>query len=272
MPELPEVETVVCGLRPALVGRTLLSAWLDWPNSLVHPSPDEFLRQIPGQRVQRIDRRGKYILIALTDATLIIHLKMTGRLYVAPDEAHKDADRWVHFQFQLDNRHQLRFSDSRKFGRVMLTPDPSWVIGKLGPEPLADSFTLDVFRERLAGRKGALKPLLLNQSFIAGVGNIYADEALYRAGLHPLRTADSLSEEEQARLYTSIRAALQAGIDHEGASINWYRKPDGTTGESQKHFFAYGQTGIPCQRCGTPIERIVVGQRATHFCPTCQRR
>ena len=272
MPELPEVETVVRGLRGPLVGRTIQSAWLDWPNSLVHPTPEEFTRDIVGQAVQRIDRRAKYILITLDGATLIIHLKMTGRLYVVPNAASNEADRWVHFCFQLDNAHQLRFSDARKFGRVILTPDPQWVIGKLGPEPLEDDFTLDIFRERLARRAGTLKPLLLNQEFVAGIGNIYADESLFRAGLHPLRTADSLTPDEQARLHGAIRAALSAGIDHEGASISWYRKPDGTPGDSQKHFFAYGQTGLPCQRCGTPIERIVVGQRATHFCPACQPR
>ncbi len=272
MPELPEVETVVRGLRGPLLGRTIHAAWLDWPNSLVHPSPDEFTTRIAGQTVQRIDRRGKYILITLTDAALIIHLKMTGRLYVAPDDAAFDADRWVHFRFQLDNAHQLRFSDARKFGRVILTPDPTWVVGRLGPEPLEEAFTLAAFQERLAPRAGMLKPLLLNQSFIAGIGNIYADEALFRARLHPLRGADSLTPAEQEALYASIRAALEAGIDHEGASISWYRKPDGTPGDSQNHFFAYGRTGQPCQRCGTPIERIVVGQRATHFCPTCQQR
>ncbi len=272
MPELPEVETVVRGLRAPLLGRTITGAWLDWPNSLVHPAPDEFCAQIVGQTVQRLDRRGKYILIALSGATLIIHLKMTGRLYVVPDDAANEADRWVHFRFQLDNAHQLRFSDARKFGKVILTPDPEWVIGKLGPEPLEDAFTLETFQERLAGRSGVLKSLLLNQAFVAGIGNIYADEALFRAGLHPLRTAASLTAQEQAGLYTCIRDALSTGIDYEGASISWYRKPDGTPGESQDHFLAYGRTGQPCARCGTPIERIVVGQRATHFCPTCQQR
>ncbi|MBN2472529.1 MAG: bifunctional DNA-formamidopyrimidine glycosylase/DNA-(apurinic or apyrimidinic site) lyase [Anaerolineae bacterium] len=272
MPELPEVETVVRGLRAPLLGRTIQSAWLDWPNSLVFPSPEDFLTAVANQTVHRLDRRGKYILCELDSATLIIHLKMTGRLYIAPDGFTNDADRWVHFCFQLDNGHQLRFSDARKFGRVILTPDPAWVIGRLGPEPLDDAFTLEVFQSRLAGRSGVLKSLLLNQHFIAGIGNIYADEALLRAGIHPLRSADSLTDDEQARLYHSIRAALHDGIDYEGASINWYRKPDGSQGESQKHFYAYGRTGEPCQHCGTPIERIVVGQRATHYCPTCQQR
>ncbi len=270
MPELPEVETVVRGLRGPLVGRTFTGVWLNWPRGLIFPSPAEFQAQLPGQTVQALRRRGKYILCELDKATLIIHLKMTGRLYVTPDPTAHDADRWVHFRFQLDNAHQLRFSDARKFGTVHLTPDADWVIGKLGPEPLADDFTLALFRDRLARRTGLIKPLLLNQTFIAGIGNIYADEALHRAGIHPQRPADSLTPDEQARLYEGIRAALALGIEHEGASINWYRKPDGTKGSSQDRFRVYGRTGEPCPVCGTPIHKTTVGGRGTHFCPTCQ--
>jgi formamidopyrimidine-DNA glycosylase len=270
MPELPEVETVVRGLRTPLTGRTFTSTWLDWPNSLVMPAPDAFAASLPGQTIHRLDRRGKYILLTLDTNTLIIHLKMTGRLYVAAPEAAHDADRWVHFRFGLDDGNELRFSDARKFGRVYLAADPAWIVGKLGPEPLDDATTLAVFQERLAGRSGVLKSLLLNQTFLAGIGNIYADEALHRAGIHPRRTADTLTPDEQQRLYDGIRTALNAGIQREGASINWYRKPDGSKGKSQEHFRAYGRTGQPCPTCGTPIERIVIGQRATHFCPTCQ--
>jgi formamidopyrimidine-DNA glycosylase len=272
MPELPEVETVVRGLREPLLGRTITDVWMDWPNSLVFPTPEELPIQIAGQTFRQISRRGKYILCELDNATLIIHLKMTGRLYVAPSDAMNEADRWVHFRFQLDNQHQLRFSDSRKFGRVYLTPDPQWVVGKLGPEPLEDAFTLEVFRTLIAGRSGVLKPLLLNQEFIAGIGNIYADEALHSSGIHPLRTANTLTDSEQRSLYESIRTVLKAGIDHEGASINWYRKPDGSKGSSQDHFCAYGRTDQPCLTCGASIQRIVVSGRATHFCLTCQPR
>lgn len=270
MPELPEVETVVRGLRQPLVGRTITAAWLDWPRSLVMPTPEQFRAQLPGQSVRGVSRRGKYILCALDADTLIVHLKMTGRLYVAPDKAENEADRWVHFRFQLDNGHQLRFSDARKFGRVYLVPDANVVVGRLGPEPLDGTFTLDEFRARLEGRKGALKPLLLNQAFLAGIGNIYADEALHHARLHPLRTARSLSDDEQARLYAGIRTALAQGVQFEGASVNWYRTPDGRRGQSQEHFRVYGRAGQPCPVCGTPIERTVVGGRGTHFCPTCQ--
>ncbi len=271
MPELPEVETVVRGVRDALVGRTITGVTLDWPAGLATPDSVVFASRIAGQTVRWVDRRGKYILITLDPDTLIIHLKMTGRLYVVPDDNEQHADHWVHFMFQLDNAHQLRFSDSRKFGRVYLVEDPAQVTGSLGPEPLSDAFTLDLFRARLAGRSGALKPLLLNQTFLAGMGNIYVDEALFASALHPLRRADSLDEDDIARLYDAIRHVLREGVRREGASVNWYRKPDGTKGSAQNGLHAYGQTGLPCPRCGTPVIKIVVGQRGTHLCPTCQK-
>lgn len=270
MPELPEVETVVRGLRQPLADRTILAVTYDYPGGLHTPDGTVFASRIAGQRVRSVDRRGKYILIRLDPDTLLIHLKMTGRLYVVPDDQQDDADRWVHFKFQLDNAHQLRFSDARKFGRVYLVSDPVEITGALGPEPLEEAFTLDALRERLRKRSGILKPLLLNQEFVAGIGNIYADEALFESGLHPLRHADDLAEDEIARLHTAIRTVLERGLSREGASINWYRKPDGTKGEMQNALNVYGRTGETCLRCGGPISRIVVGGRSTHFCPACQ--
>lgn len=270
MPELPEVETVVRGLRGPLAGRTILGAQYDYPGGLARPDGPIFTGRIAGQPIRHVGRRGKYVVISLDPDTLIIHLKMTGRLYVVPDDAVEHADRWVHFTFQLDNAQQLRFSDSRKFGRVYLVDDPAEVVGALGPEPLADDFTLDAFRDRLARRSGALKPLLLNQQMVAGIGNIYADEALYLARLHPLRRADTLSDDEIAALYAAIRQVLADGITREGASVNWYRKPDGTKGSAQLGLSVYGHAGDPCPRCGTPILKTVVGQRGTHLCPACQ--
>lgn len=272
MPELPEVETVVRGLRAPLAGRTITGVTFDWPRALGRPDGPRFAGRIVGQPVRGVNRRGKYVMIALDPDTLIIHLKMTGRLYVVPDSAGQDADRWVHFTFQLDNAHQLRFSDSRKFGRVYLVEDPAQVVGALGPEPLDDAFTLDVFRARIAGRSGQIKPLITNQQFIAGIGNIYADEALFASRIHPLRAADSLTGDEIVRLYAAIREVLADGIVREGASVNWYRKPDGTQGSAQETFQVYGRAGEPCPRCGQPIARIVVGQRGTHLCTACQTR
>lgn len=270
MPELPEVETVVRGLRPLLLGRTITHLNILWTRTIHSPAPNEFVSLVAGQTVQDVSRRAKYIVITLTDITLLIHLKMTGRLYVVPKSATDEADKWVRAVFDLDNDHQLRFSDSRKFGKLYLTTDTQAFFAHIGPEPLSDAFTIPDFSARLTHHHKAIKALLLDQSFIAGVGNIYADEALFRANIHPQTPANQLSETQIVLLYQSIREALLMGIDHEGASINWYRKPDGTKGESQDHFLVYGRDNQPCVVCGTSIHKIRVAQRGTHFCPTCQ--
>ncbi len=270
MPELPEVETVVRGLRAPLLGRRIERMWHDWPPTIHSPSPPEFAARIAGQEIQAIDRRGKYILIRLGRDTLVIHLKMSGRLYVAAAEAQQEADRWVHVRFDLDGGGQLRFSDLRKFGRVYLTDDVEALLAHLGPEPFSDAFSPAYFHAGLRGRTRAIKAQLLDQEFVAGVGNIYADEALFRAGIHPATPVDQLTEADAALLQGTIRAALEAGIEHEGASINWYRKADGGKGDSQNHFFVYGRAELPCLECGAPINKIRVAQRGTHFCPACQ--
>lgn len=272
MPELPEVETTVRGIRPLLIGRRIESAWLDWPKSLVEPPPDMFIDRIQHQIVQDVRRRAKYILINLDADILIVHLKMTGRLYVVSDDSVDHADKWVHFKFQLDNAHQLRFSDSRKFGRVYLVSDANSILSNLGPEPLSDDFTLNVWLELLGKRSGKIKPVLMDQSFLAGVGNIYADESLHLAKIHPTRTADSLTDNEREVLYGTVRKVLQDGIEREGASVNWYRKPDGSKGDAQNGLLVYGRTDEPCLSCGeATIQKIIVAQRGTHFCPNCQR-
>ncbi len=247
-----------------------MSMWHDWPGTIHSPDPRAFADRITGQTFTAINRRAKYILCELDHDILVVHLKMTGRLYVTGRDTTDDADRWVHFRLDLDGDQQLRFSDSRKFGRVYLTNNIEAITGGLGPEPLSDAFTAGLMAERMAGRKRAIKGLLLDQAFVAGIGNIYADESLYRAGIHPLRPADSLTSDEVIRLHGTIRDALNTGIQYEGASINWYRKPDGTRGSSQDHFYVYGRDGQPCHRCGDTIHKIRVAQRGTHFCPTCQ--
>jgi formamidopyrimidine-DNA glycosylase len=274
MPELPEVETAVRGLREPVEGRTISRATFPAdPGRMTNMPTELFTARIAGQQVTAITRRAKYLIFHLTADKLLVHLKMTGHLYVAPVGESNTFDRWVRVSFLLDDGNELRFSDSRKFGRVYLCSDPSEVLPSLGPEPLEDDFTLDVFHGRLAGRKGNVKSLLLDQSFVAGVGNIYADESLHIAQIHPLRTADSLSRDEVKRLYNAIRQSLSDGIRYEGASINWYRKPDGSRGESQKHLRVYRELGNleqPCPVCGGPITKIWVGQRGTHFCANCQ--
>ena len=270
MPELPEVETVVRGLREPLVGRRVEGMWYDWARTIRTPDPEQFAARVQGQTFRAVNRRAKYILCELDHDILVVHLKMTGRLYVVPDDAENEGDRWVHFRLQLDGGQQLRFSDSRKFGFVSLTDRIETLAPALGPEPLTDDFTVDVLRERLSRHRKAIKALLLDQAFVAGVGNIYADEALHLAGIHPLRPADSLRDDEVTRLYEAIRAVLIAGIEREGASVSWYRKPDGTTGSAQLHFHVYNRADEPCLRCGEPIHKIRVAQRGTHYCPACQ--
>ncbi len=273
MPELPEVETVVRNLREPLTGRTFQTMWTDSTTMFPLNSPEGFAERIIGQKVQGVRRRAKYIIVELDHDLLVVHLKMTGRLYVVPQDADPGEDRWVRLRLGLDDGNELRFSDSRRFGRVYLTPDFDAIskgAAALGPEPLEDDFTVEMLAERLQGRMKNIKALLLDQSFIAGVGNIYADEALIRAGIHPLRRADSLTAEEIARLYETVRAALSDGIRHEGASVNWYRKPDGERGEAQIYLYAYGREGQPCHHCGTPIRKTRVAQRGTHYCPDCQ--
>lgn len=269
MPELPEVETTVRALRGPLVGRTLTGVRCTWPRHVARPALEELQVRTAGRRIEAIDRRGKFLVFRLSDGeTLLIHLRMTGHLsVVARDEPQ---DQYTHTVFLLENGHELRFRDTRKFGCVYLLHDPEDVLGKLGPEPLDESFTVATLREQLAGRKRQLKPLLLDQGFIAGVGNIYADEALHYAGLHPQRTADSLSDEEIAALHAALRKVLNMGIEREGASIDRYVKPDGTRGKMQDAVSVFQRTGAACYRCGTPIDRIVLGGRSTHFCPICQ--
>jgi len=273
MPELPEVETVVRGLRAPLIGRRIHTVWTDWPKALRVPAGLDaaaLTARLAGQTFRAIDRRAKYIICQLDHDLVVVHLKLTGRLYVAPDAVQHEADRWVHVRFQLDADQQLRFSDARKFGFVAVTTDFSSLAPKLGPEPLTADFTPAVLVQQLAGRTGAIKAALLDQGVVAGVGNIYADEALHRAGIHPLTPVYGLTTEQLTALHTTIRAALSDGIAAQGASINWYRKPDGTTGKAQNDFFVYDRTGEPCRACGAPIEKIRVAQRGTHFCPACQ--
>lgn len=283
MPELPEVETIRRKLRdgaplgvpesPSLLGKRIQRASLLWEGTLAEPSVDEFLHRIKGQSITDFGRRAKFLLIQLSDDTLVVHLRMSGDLLV---EAEADPVAPHHrFMLHLDDgpsassgqNLRLAFNDTRKFGRIWLMKDPAPLFRKLGPEPLGEALTPDDFYLRLKERRRQLKPLLLDQSFIAGVGNIYADEALHQARLHPLTQAASLTPQQAVVLLESIRQVLQAGIEANGASIDWVYRG----GEFQNQFQVYQRKGEPCYRCGTAIERIVVGQRGTHFCPQCQQ-
>lgn len=265
MPELPEVETVARRIEPDVLHQTIRAVDLRWARTLATPSAAQFKKQIQGQKVRRVGRRAKYILLELDDYSLMIHLRMSGDLIVRKDimkpETH---DRLlVHFT----NGTHLAFNDTRKFGRVWLTNEPQSVLGGLGPEPLEKEFTAKWLFENLQTRNRQIKPLLLDQTFLAGLGNIYTDECLNIAKIHPLKVASSITEDQARALHKAIRAVLKEGIRRNGASIDWaYRG-----GEFQNHFRVYDREGRPCVTCGTAIKKFTVGQRGTHICPNCQR-
>jgi formamidopyrimidine-DNA glycosylase len=270
MPELPEVETVANGLRPHLIGQVITDVTINWHRTIARPALDEFVHHVVGRRVRSVGRRGKYVVIELDYGYLLVHLMMSGRLHVIPAE--EPLDSHIRVVFGLDSGQQMRFQDTRKFGRIYFVDDPQKVTAGLGPEPLDDEFTLDVFRRQLARRTGRIKPLLLNQLFLAGLGNIYADEALFAAQLHPLRKADSLTPAEQARLYEAIRSVLRSAVKGRGTTLSdgGYTDASGEAGTYQARLAVYSRGGKACLRCQTPIERIVLGGRSAHYCPSCQ--
>ncbi len=273
MPELPEVETVRRSLEAGLVGRHIAEVTrIAWARTIAEPSQELFRELLRNRLVRGIDRRGKYLIIHLDrDDALVVHLRMTGRLTLQNAQAEPDAH--THVVLRLDDGRQLVFRDTRKFGRIwLLDPEGLAVLERrLGPEPLDEALTVEEFRTLLRRRKGRLKPLLLDQKLIAGLGNIYVDEALWSAKLHPLRIVPSLDDDDVDRLYSGIRTVLEAAIRNRGTSFSDYRDALDQPGDNQKFLQVYKHAGSPCPRCGTPIERTVVAQRGTHYCPACQR-
>ena len=270
MPELPEVETIVRGLREPLIGCGFTGVRVGWENLVARPSVKEFEQGLVGQRILGLKRRGKYLVFALSDGgSLIIHLRMTGRLLLKSST--DELDKHDHLIFELDDGRELRFNNVRKLGRVYLVDDEDEIVGRLGPEPLDDDFAPADFIALLSARRGKIKPLLLNQRFIAGIGNIYADEALFAAHIHPERRADTLIAGEIERLYQAIRQVLRQGIENRGTTLTAYRDAEGKEGSNQEYLQVFRRAGQPCPRCGTPIERGVVGGRGTYFCSKCQK-
>jgi formamidopyrimidine-DNA glycosylase len=275
MPELPEVETVVRRLRPTLVGRRIERAQVLWARTIESPSASAFTRRVRGQTIASVERRAKYLLFKLASGdTLITHLRMTGDFVL--QAAGAKLDPYVRVRFQLDGGPELWFSDVRKFGRIALTDAPDEFLGHLGPEPLARRFTPNALAEILRGRPTPIKPFLLNQERIAGLGNIYADEALHYAGIDPRRTAGSLTRAEVARLHEGIRFVLRKGIRLGGSTLydSRFRDPFGKAGRMQEEFVVYHDPRRErkiCPRCGGRIAHLVIAQRSAHFCPGCQR-
>jgi formamidopyrimidine-DNA glycosylase len=272
VPELPEVETVRAGIAPVLTGARIEHAEIHDPR-LTRPFPPEAVAaELEGERVDAVERRGKYLIVRFDSGrVLLIHLRMTGGLLHAPAGSLAD-DPYRRAVLSLDNGSDVAYRDVRRFGTwELLEPDEldPYFARRLGPEPLG---TLSARRlsERLARRRAPLKAALLDQRTVAGMGNIYADEALWDARLHPLRPAGSLTSDEVARLHRAIRRALRRGIARQGATLSDYRTPDGNRGSMQEEFRVYGRGGKPCDRCGTPIEKTRVAGRGTWYCPRCQ--
>ena len=276
MPELPEVETIARALREggrdgeAIIGRQISSMQVLWARTLAEPDVPTFGARILGQQVQAVGRRGKYLVIQLSHDFLLIHLRMSGDLRV--EMASSTQGEWLALQphdrlvIGFADQYRLAFNDARKFGRVWLVPDPEQVVGNLGPEPFDQDFTALQFYQRLQQFNRQIKPLLLDQTFLAGMGNIYTDEALHMAGIHPLRPSNTITPEQAGVLWTAIRSVLDEGIRRNGSSFDWVYRG----GDFQNNFRVYQQTGKPCPVCGTMILKTTVGQRGTHYCPVCQ--
>lgn len=271
MPELPEVETIRLTLIPLLTERTITGGEVTFAKLLVDQTPQTFFSQITGQKIIDLTRRGKYLLINLSNSLVIaIHLRMTGQLAVLPHDS--PLENATYLRIKLDNDQELRFRDQRKFGKVMvfLADHFPVAITKLGPEPLSQEFTSEVLEQRLARRKLAIKKALLNQDILAGLGNIYTDEALFLAGIHPVRMVDSLTKSEIQSLWRAIQQVLADGIEHRGTTKRDYRDGSGKSGSHQDHLLVYGRKGLPCPKCQGMIVKMNFGGRGTHFCPICQ--
>lgn len=272
MPELPEVQTVVADLiASGLVGRRIIAARVFWPRTIAAPTPAQFGRRIKDRSIAAIGRRGKLIVTALSGGlTLLVHLRMSGRLVLGPPGASPH----LRVRLNLDDGRALDFIDTRKFGRFTLTADPQALLERLGPEPLDNTFTPARLADCFGGATRTLKALLLDQGVIAGIGNIYADEALWEARLHPARPANSLSKPAIKALHRAIVKVLEQGLANRGTTFspgtNGFHSANRQAGRNLSAIKVFRRTGQPCPRCGTTIARMIAAQRSTHYCPRCQ--
>ncbi len=275
MPELPEVETIVADLRPHLEGRTIVRCELNFPSIVRHPEPELFIDAVAGMRIRGVRRRGKYILIDLEDdVVLVVHLGMTGQLRLVDADAPLETHTHAIFTLEGASPTHLRYRDPRRFGRLLVGTEKSLLASKkmplLGPEPIDPNFAVEQLYRRLRNRRAALKAVLLDQTTIAGVGNIYADESLHRAGLRPDRLAGGLSRKSVGKLHESLRHSLQTAIANRGSSVDTYRDAWGEIGGQQDKLLVYGRAGEPCFTCGRPLAMIRIAGRSTVFCRRCQ--
>ena len=261
MPELPEVDSYRTGLDKMIKGWKLKGGKSIWPKACT----DNF-NKVKNQRITGFNRRGKYLIINLTSNYIIVHLRMTGRIDIGIE-----TPKYTTVEFNFENGEKMCLVDYRKFGRIWITSDVKSVIKNLGIEPLSQEFTLKKFKIMLKKKSGTIKPLLLNQTFIAGIGNYLADEILFKSCIHPLRKANTLSKDEIKKLHYSIKYIIRKSIDYGGTTFLTFRGPEGKKGEFWKKLQVFRKTGEPCPHCKSPIKRIVVGQRGTHFCENKQK-
>ena len=275
MPELPEVETIRRQLEPEVCGREIDELEVLDPRWTRPLAPEEVAAPVRGRRIEALDRRGKYLLLRLDgDDTLVMHLRMTGNLLLA--EQGQPDQPYLRARIRLGDGRELRFTDARRFGEAFLLRGAEALDerfrGRLGVEPLSEDFTTAELARTASGSRAPLKSFLLDQARLAGVGNIYADEALFRARLHPLSPAGSMRDEHVLALRDGVVGALEAGLEGGGASIDDYRDARGERGTMQDEFLVHRREGKPCPRCGETIRRIIVGGRSTYYCPGCQVR
>lgn len=274
MPELPEVETVARCLRPVIVGRTVVTCRLRAPGLVRHPDPESFVAELPGHHVAEVRRRGKYLILPDPSGRwLVVHLGMTGQLTPAspldPEPDH------LHLILDLDDGSQLRYRDPRRFGRLLLGTEAELLtagtLPALGPEPIDPGYRAADLARRLRGRTAPIKALLLDQGIVAGVGNIYADESLFRARIRPTRAAGSLRVDAVRRLRRALGEVIAEAIQSRGSTVRNYRDSLGREGEFQERLLVYGRAGEPCARCSRPLHLIRIAGRSTVFCRWCQR-
>lgn len=290
MPELPEVQTTVDGLNKKVLNRAFIDVWSDWKKLVKRPKDfEQFKKDLKGKKIKNVWRRAKNIIFDLSDGhSILIHQKMTGHLLVGnwklinnkwqpekPGPLNDPYNRFLHIIFFLNNGEMIALSDARKFAKIELWKTDELINSKefksIGPEPLEKSFTFKKFKSCLAVRRGKIKQIIMDPAIIAGIGNIYASEALWAAKMHPEKNVAKLSEKELKSLYDAIQKVLRLGVKLGGDSFSDYRKPDGTKGNFNEERKAYQREGLKCYRCGTLIKRIKVAQRSTFFCPNCQK-
>ena len=273
MPELPEVETVRRTLEQLVLGKQIKEVSVFWPKIIKAPEPvKQFQDALKGQTIHQIGRRGKFLIFTLDDYAMVSHLRMEGKYGVHPNG--EPYDKHTHVIFSFTDGTELRYRDVRKFGTMHLFKKGEefnqMPLLHLGPEPLSSEFTAEGLRAKLAKTNRKIKPVLLDQTVVVGIGNIYVDESLFRAGIHPERIASSLSEEEIIRLHDEIVATLSEAVEKGGSTIRSYVNSQGQIGMFQLELNVYGRKGETCKKCGTPLEKLVVGGRGTHICPSCQ--